>query len=222
MSGRGAAVMAGMATLLALALAAPAAAKDNKGMPTLYKLADQVAEIAGLTVPQAKQQCANWAWAAVVEAVLTHQQVALPQELWVMRAHGGEVCVEAAPDFERITRAVSGEFVLDDGRKLRLTSRYRPGAPTNIGELASTLKLGRPPVVFWRGHAYLLQGAAYDEYIYPNAQRLYVVQRLTLLDPFQIGEKQRVEFINSGDAAAELDGILELEITWIEGQSWKR
>src|SRR5690349_1897981 len=82
----------------------------KKPFPTLVKLPPATAQIEGLKVPAPKQACPNWAWAAAVELMLTRQSVTDFKQLdWILKANGGEVCVESAIDLNAVKKAIDGD-----------------------------------------------------------------------------------------------------------------
>src|SRR5690348_9995105 len=120
----------GLLAAVAIMAASPAWSAKKRGAP-LQLVPDQHAEIADLLVPPAAQDCFNWSWAAGIEAMLRAQKVeSLPQSYFIRKLYPGDLCVDEAVDFERLGRAVDGEYVVDAGRKVRLESRFTPGPPT--------------------------------------------------------------------------------------------
>ncbi len=213
----------GLLAAVAVVAAAPAwSAKNKKGAP-LQLVPDQSAEIADLFVPPASQDCFNWSWAVGIEAMLRAQRVeTLPQSYFIRKLYPGDLCVDEAVDFERLGRAIDGEYVLDAGRKVRLASRYTPGPPTIPEDLIAPLRQGRPLLLFWKGRAYVLYGVTYDEYLYPNGQRMYLIRELKLVDPLDKGAGRRVSFVNGKDDPAEIEGILEVTAEPIQPRPWVR
>src|SRR5438445_5323377 len=108
-------------------------AADQKQGQRYYLKPDQTADLASETkLNTAKQSCENWAVAAGLETMLQRQNVQLDQSFWVMRLNGGELCVNDTPTIDALTQAVNKEFVLDDGRHVRLEIHFQPGPPVNI------------------------------------------------------------------------------------------
>src|SRR5690606_20807783 len=103
---------------------------------------------------------------------------------WVLKADVGEVCRNAPIEFQAWKKIMDGEYVLDDGRKVRLELRYSEGAPTAPDQLIASLKLGQLSLLLWNWNTYLVHGVTYDEYIYPNGQRMFEIRELRLRDPF--------------------------------------
>src|SRR5262249_38753157 len=92
---------------------------------------DQKAELPKLDAVSATQKCENWAWAAGLETSLRLQGVSnLPQNYWVMKANGGEVCDDRPVDLAKISKMIDGKYTLDDGRKVVLESSTIAGVPT--------------------------------------------------------------------------------------------
>ena len=226
------------AVALVCALAGSLPAKQPKGVPS-YRHNDQVAEIAGVSLARAGQSCINWAWAAALEAALRQQKVELSQSFWVQKLNGGEICLDrpvivhesgrrTAPDdvqpadLALLASGISGDYTLDDGRKFKLAARSSAGLPAAPDALIADARAGRPSLLFWHNHAYLLYSITYDELIYPTGQREFITRQFKLLDPLEDGEKQKVSFVIGQDDLADIEGVVEVTATAIEGTKWIR
>jgi hypothetical protein len=183
---------------------------------------DQKVELADLlSIAPAKQKCENWAWAAALESVLKAQKVSLEQSYWVMKADGGEVCKESATDLSTLPKLIDGSYILDDGRKVRLVATLFSGAPAEMDAMIVAPRSGRPLLFVWKSHAYLYRGMSYDEMIAPNGQREYAIRQLKLLDPFFEGaEKQIATYDRDKDDPADINGMIDVVVTPIEGPDW--
>jgi hypothetical protein len=204
--------------LLALSLAAD---KKPKGAP-LALLTDQTADIQNLAVSSAAQPCTNYAWAIAVETMLRIQNVPLDQHFWVQKATGGELCIDPTPDLDRLTRALDGIYTLDDGRKFKLETEVIPGAKAIPADAIGPLKKGIPVLVFWKSHAYVLRGATYDEYIYPNNQRMYQLKEFRMVDPLAKGKERSVSFVNGTDDPSEIAAFVTVTATPVTQLPWVR
>jgi hypothetical protein len=205
-----------------LALVLPlAAGNKTKGAP-LLRLPEQTAELKALWLPTPVQKCTNWAWAAAVEAMLRSQQVTIKQNSWVAKADLGEVCIEAAPTMEKLARVVEGAYVLDDGRHVRLQARYISGAPRIPDDLIMPVRQGRPVLLFWKARALVVRAVVYDEYIYPNNQRLFQIKEIRLVDPLLTGKEREVSFVNGRDDPAEIGGIFHVVVIPEDPMPWKK
>jgi hypothetical protein len=211
-----------IATYLAIAvLALPlAAGKKPKGAP-LMRLPDQTVELTAFWLPTPVQKCTNWAWAVAVEAMLKTQQVTIKQNAWVMKASNmGEVCIEVAPTLERLAKVIDGDYVLDDGRHVRLESRYLSGAPTVPDDLIAPLRQGRPVLLFWKSRALVVRSVTYDEYVYPNGQRMFEIKEMKLVDPLLTGKQRELSFVNGRDNAGDIGGTFHVVVIPEKKQTW--
>jgi hypothetical protein len=182
----------------------------NKGTPTLIKLPPQTAELKGLQLVRAKQPCPNWAWAAIVEMMLAKQDAAdLKQSDWILKGYSGEVCIETPVDLESVKHVVDGDYVLMTGRKVRFETVIASGAPTDVGHLIQSVNEGTVVMLLWRGRPMVLRSLEYDEYIYPNDQRMFEARTLTLIDPIT---GQSEVFEKTKDDMGELGGLLEVRV----------
>lgn len=199
--------------ILVLASVLPAVAGKPKPRPTLVKLDPAIEQIANLKLLTPKQPCPNWAWASAVELMLARQNVVLDQTYWILKANAGEVCIENPVDLGMIRKAVEGDYVQPDGDKIHIGVVVTPGVPNDVGYLIRSIREGRPLLILWRGRPVVLQAIEFDEYIYPNNQRMYEARKLTFLDP--LGEKPIV-FDKATDKPSDLGGILEVRVGPIE------
>ena len=191
--------------------------------PALQVRPAQIAEVPAFTAAVAVQKCQNWAWAAALETALRLQQVKLGQRELITKLQGGEVCDDDFRRFEDLPRLVEGEYVREDGSKLRVSASYLAGAPTNVDDLFVALRRGRPLILFWKGHAYLLCGLLYDEFIASDGGRVFVVREMKLRDPYvAAGDKQFVTFVRGTDDPNNIDGLMQVTVTPVEQQPWKR
>ena len=193
-------------------------ADDKKKLPTFYLKPGQITDLQNLKLVTARDNCENWAVAAGLEAMLQKEGVALNQNFWVMRISGNEVCVSDLPSIEAVSKAVNGEFVLGDGRHVRLELRYTPNAPANIDALIAGLKQQQLSLLLLRGHAYYLTGATYDEHIGRDGSRRHVIRELRLADTF--AKQPGIVFQSGRDNAEDIGGILSVSVIPETRQQW--
>jgi len=198
--------------ILFLLLTLCAQAADKKQQQSYYLKPDQSADLARDTkLITAKQSCENWALAAGLETMLQQQNVALDQSFWVMRLNGGELCISDLPAIEALTQAVNKEFVLDDGRHVRLEIHFTPGPPVNVDPVIARLKSQQVTLLLWRGHPYYLTGLTYDERIGRDGTRFFEVKEIRLANTF--AGLPGVTFEKGRDDPAEIQGILSVTAT---------
>ncbi len=196
-------------------LALPAAAQKTKRGIYLSRRPDLIAEVK-VKLVHARQPCENYAWAAALQTLLAAQDVDLPQDYWIDKADGGQ-CRDHAISLEETARLLDGEYTLptaDGARKARLTTEVTLGTPQNDPLLAALIQ-GRPALLLWKQRAYVLYGALYDEFTYPNGQRLFDIRELRLLDPqAPHGQSDTATFDTRSDDPADLGGILLISVTF--------
>ena len=198
----------GILLLLALVQLVP---KKRQSPHQAYLLKpNQTANLDASKIIPAKQKCENWALAAGLEAMLREQNVALDQSFWVMRMNGGELCVSDLPSLDSLARLVDREFVLDDGRHVRLQLNFTPGAPTNIDSLLARLKREQISLMLWRGHPYYLVGATYDEYVGRDGSRLFEIKELRLANTF--AGIPGVTFEKGRDDPGDIGGVVTVSV----------
>lgn len=186
-------------------------AADQKQQQQYYIKPDQTADLAAETkLGTAKQSCENWAIAAGLETMLQRQNVSLDQSFWIMRLNGGELCVADLPTIDAVKLVVNRDFVLDDGRHVRLEIHFEPGPPTNVDPMIAGLKLQHVSLLLWRGHPYYLTGVTYDERIGRDGTRFFEVKEIRLANTYP--RLPGVTFQKGRDDPAEIQGILSVAV----------
>lgn len=197
--------------ILGMLLALSLRAADKKQQQAFYLKPDQTADLpSGIKMVTAKQDCENWAMAAGVETMLARQNVALDQSFWVMRLNGGELCLDKPPSIDALSQVVNREFVLDDGRHVRLEVRFVPGPPVNIDAVIAGLKLQQVSLLLWQGHPYYLTGVTYDERIGRDGTRFFEVKEMRLANTF--AKQPGVTFQKGRDNPNDIAGILTVAV----------
>jgi hypothetical protein len=187
-------------------------AADQKQGQQYYLKPDQTADLAAETkLSTAKQSCENWAVAAGLETMLQRQNVSLDQSFWVMRLNGGELCMDDLPTIDALKLVVNHDFVLDDGRHVRLEIQFTPGPPVSIDSVIAGLKLQQVTLLLWHGHPYYLTGMTYDERIGRDGTRFFEVKEIRLANTYP--KLPGVMFQKGRDDPAEIQGILSVSAT---------
>jgi hypothetical protein len=189
---------------------------------SLTKVPDQWAQVRGVPEIVADQKCENYAWAASLETILKKENVTLDQKYWIDKLNGGSVCQPSAGSLADLAKLVDGNYILPDGRKFKLQTRYVEGAPTSTDRLLTPLAWGRPYIMWWKQHAYVVDGALWDEYVYPSGQKQLEMREIGLIDTFETGDKRKTKFVAGKDQSTDINGIFEVVITPVESESpWK-
>lgn len=203
-------VRAALIPVLSLTLLLHAGDKKS-GQP--YSRPGQTADLEIKNLITARQSCENWALAAGLEAMLRQQDVALDQNFWVMRLSGGEVCASELPSMDAVGEVVNREFVLDDGRHVRLELHFTPGAPVDVDSMIMGLKKQQLSMVLLRGHLYYLMGVTYDESIKTDGTRLFVINELRLADTF--AHLPGLTFARGRDNMDDIAGVVSINATTV-------
>jgi hypothetical protein len=198
------------ALLLAAAVALLPADDKKKQQQAYYVKPDQTLDLASPAIVTAKENCENWALAAGLETMLYKLDVPLDQSFWVMRLNYGEICVQQLPSIDHLAEVVNQEFVLGDGRHVRLELHFFPGAPRDVDTVLANLQRQRPALLLWRGHPYYLTGATYDERIGRDGTRRFDVKELRLADTFP--QQPGVTFQKGRDNLDEIGGMLTVGV----------
>jgi hypothetical protein len=207
---------------MVIASALVLSAEKKKTALNLTQIPDQKATIRNLALVVAQQKCENWAWAAGVEIALLKQGVQLRQNFRTDKVNGGAVCLDSAGSMESLAKQVEGDYVLGDGRKFRLAVHYTDSAPNSSDTIIVPIVSSQPYILYWRGHAYVAESAVWNEYVYPNGQKYMEIKELTLIDPYESGEKRRVKYDVQTNEASELGGIFQVVATQLgTANPWK-
>lgn len=197
--------------VIVFSIAGSLCAAAQKQQQSFYIKPDQTADLpndAKLTT--AKQTCENWALAAGLETMLRQQNVPLDQSFWVMRLAGGELCIDNPPKMEALAQTVNREFVLDDGRHVRLETHFTAGPPVNIDPIIAGLKLQQVSLLIWNNHPYFLTGITYDERIGRDGTRFFEVKEMRLANTFP--KLPGVTFEKGRDNPNDIQGILTVTV----------
>lgn len=190
----------------------------DKKKPILYTKPNQSIDLEAPKLVTAHQECENWALAAGLEALLKQHEVALDQSYWVMRVYGGEICVpDSPPSIEAFAKTMNNEFVLDDGRHVRLELHFSSGAPTNTDALIYGLKQQQLSLVLQRGHPYYLTGVTFDEQIGRDGSRMFIIKELRLANTF--AKQPGITFEHGKDNVDDIQGIVSVSVI-PSPQSW--
>lgn len=185
--------------------------KVSKKLQQRYQLKpDQTADLPEGKLATAKQSCENWAIAAGLETILKKKGVSLDQSFWVMKLNYGELCADL-PSIDTLAKVVNDEFVLDDGRHVRLELQFTPGAPGHVDSIIAGLQEQQVSLLIWSGHPYYLSGVTYDEYIGKDGSRLFEIKELRLANTF--AGKPGIAFVRGRDDPGEIQGIVTVTVT---------
>lgn len=185
------------------------AGDKKKGLA--YVKPAQTVDLPNPKLATARKNCENWALAAGLETLLKKQDVRLDQNFWVMHLNFAELCISEMPSADTLAQAIDREFVLDDGRHVRLELNFAPGAPSDMDALIARLQQQQLSLLLWRGHPYYLIGATYDEYIRANGSRIFAATELRLADTF--AGQPGLAFQKGRDDPNEIDGVLSVSVT---------
>lgn len=200
------------ALLMFAAVSLHAGDKSKKLQQSYQKKPDQIAELGAVKLITARQSCENWAMAAGLEMMLHEKGVSLDQSFWVMRLNYGEICADL-PSIDDLAKVVNNEFVLDDGRHVRLELQFTPGAPDHVDSIIAGLQQKQVAMVIYRSHPYYLSGITYDEYIGKDGSRLFEIKELRLANTF--AGRPGIAFERERDDTGEIQGIVTLTVTVI-------
>lgn len=206
-----------LAVLGLFACCGNASAQDEQ--PSGYFVPDQSVKVEKVPEVNAAQHCENYALAADLEAMLRQQHAPISQNQIADRIWSGK-CLESPPELEQTKHALEGDYVLDDGRHVRVEATFTNSLPTTPEPFLLPLMNGQTYVLYWRQHAYLLVGALWDETVTSGQQKVFHFREFTLLDPFQRGDKRTVTVDVAKDGLSEFGGTFQVKVTEAKPSEW--
>jgi hypothetical protein len=180
--------------------------------PPGWMLRKQDISLAEIHLKPAERPCENWSWVAGITDMADAAGAHINQQYVIDRLYGGSVCLPSAGDMADLAQRISHDYVLEDGQKFRLEVQFNPGPPTQADPLIVAIRQNRPLMLVWRNRSYLLTGIAYDEYIAPTGNKMFMVKELRLFDPEAEEDKREQTFVRDRDNPDDLNGMLELSI----------
>lgn len=178
-----------MAGLPAAALAhvPPAHAVGRCTAPDARGNRQCVSAIDRVKMETVRQRCADWCWAACIQAVFSLQGRETAQEWAVEKIFGGSKCLRDGPggNVQQVVRAINGEWVDQYGFKFQASAESLPDATLILGssapgtgtlatdtatqlffndgarQIVAELDSGRPLIIGAAGHATVLIAATY-------------------------------------------------------------
>jgi hypothetical protein len=123
---------------------------------------------AGVTIDlgTARQECAEWCWAACVEAVFSFHGYPVAQRRIVEKVFQSDVCHPAIGP--QIVEAIDGSWIDDRGNKFEANcevlwdTQFQFGRADAVVQAARELEAGRPLILGAMGHATLLTAMTYS------------------------------------------------------------
>lgn len=203
--------------LTCLVFAPAASLAKKKKYPALANKGMQRQEIAGADaqVVASKAPCINYAWVAVLDAMLQAQSAQpMPQSEWAVKISGGDKCFTRVADYSSFMRTVEGDYYLPDRRKIKITLPWTPGPPTETDPIIFSLRSKRPLMLLWKQRPYLIYGVSYGELVAPSGHSFFSIEEMKLIDPSlpESSAGHRISFLRGRDDPAEIQGVMDVKI----------
>jgi hypothetical protein len=113
---------------------------------------------------------------------------------------------------KNVSAKLQGRHLLSDGRPIMVTAEYLPGASVNSGALIYALTEGRPALMEWNSHLYVVYGVVFDETIdLSSGIELNAIRKFLLLDPRFSDARRQVSFNRLTDHWGDVQGLLLLK-----------
>jgi hypothetical protein len=208
-----------IAIILLALLPAHAQKKNKRGYGTFYRKSDQKVELANAdtTLQMAHRKCENYAWAAIVDAMMRAQDVKIPQDDWATNTSAGMKCFPSLTDYPERALAISTDYTLDGGRKVHIDATYVAGSLADPATFVNSLRLKRPLMVVLNGRPYMLFAIIYDDLIHSTGAtgHQYQLREFKLLDAaLPPGKPERiVSFATTPETLDQITGVMMVNVT---------
>lgn len=190
--------------------------------PTKPKGVIHLQDVKDIPKVHADQACNNFSWAAALEGTLASQDARIKEDYWLDKYYGGDVCLDAMGTPDDLVRRAEGEYVLEDGRHVQLKLEYFAGLPANSSALLVPILSDEILIVFVDGHADLLIGAMWDDYLSQRGERMIDLKELHLLDPLLAEDKQKVILDATGDDINKITGYMRVKALEVNKTYWPK
>ena len=160
--------------------------------------------------PAKPKECDSDSWPEAVAAVLGAQGVNFNAKYWNIKFFGGG-CYSGM-SVSSIAPAITGDYTLDDGQRIRIDADARPGLPNGADAIAA-VQSDRPFLVAMNERAYLATDVAYIDHQYMTdggIVHVYAMTKVTLTDPIS-GDRKMLD-LASGPPKS-IQGSISVSVT---------
>lgn len=147
--------------------------------------------------------------ASAIETVLRSPRVCCGKD----SALGETPLTDERVSLQDLGNKLSGRHILSDGRPVTITADYFAASTINSSQIVLPLLRQQPMLMQWNSHLYVLYGVTYDEDVYTDGTRDYVIHKLLLLDPGASGSTHHAVFDRLKDDWSKVQGLLLLTAT---------
>jgi hypothetical protein len=110
-----------------------------------------------------------------------------------------------------IGEKLQGRHTLNDGYPILIVTEYLPQSAINSTQIISSVVSHQPLLLEWNSHLYVLYGAVFDDVLYSNGVRDYVIHKLLLADSASVEVGREVIFDRDRDDWSKVQGLLTLK-----------
>jgi hypothetical protein len=187
-------------------------AGKKKGPITPEIRPDMLAEVPGLQIQKAQKPCDNWAWWAAVQSTYEQQNLPLPQAFFVDHADGGACLNDDHPlTMYDVASGATGEYTSPvNGRRYHSEVTLGQTA-VPVAMIIGALRAGRPLIMEWRKHPFVVQGIVFDDRVFPGDQHQFQAKELHLINPAN-GDKVKLA-LDDDAAVRDIVGVMDVVIT---------
>lgn len=112
---------------------------------------------------------------------------------------------------KEIASKVQGRHLLSDGRPIMVTADSISASANDVGyRIIAALLAKHALLTVWNSHLVVLYGAIYDDTLYGDGTRMFVIHKLLLIDPRYSDARREVVFNRDTDDWSKFEGMLQL------------
>ncbi len=194
---------------LPLIFAASCASAQEAPPPNTY-LPNQDVRVDNLRPLKAQTQDRGAVLQASVETILHDQELCCGKD----SALGDAVLAADPLSLKDVAVKLDGRHLLGDGRPIKVSAEFVPGASINSGVVIQSLRDGHALLLQWNSRIYVLHGTQYDETADYNAYGvIYAIRKLLLWDLRYSDERRDLAFHRDTDDLGKVQGMLVLTVS---------
>jgi len=124
----------------------------------------------------------------------------------------GDTVLSEPRSLKELAGKLQGRHQLSDGRAIVVNAEYAAQDSISVGTVIGSLQDQRAPLLEWKSHVYVVQGAVFGETRCQSGMRQYSIVKLLLLDPRFSDQRREAVFNRDTDDLAKVTGFLTLSV----------
>lgn len=113
---------------------------------------------------------------------------------------------------KEVAAKLQGRQLLSDGRPILVSAEYLAPDSVSAGQVIRALMDHHAPLMEWNSRVYVVYGAVFDEALYSDGSRTYVIHKFLLLDTRFSDSRRNVSFNRDTEDLDKVQGMLFLTV----------